>query len=171
MLNRTVAGLILTAIAVLLLVAAGCDETTSSSSRSSSRSEQPSRVVSRPGSNPMSSGSNSGSFRDGSSTGTYRDGGSGTSKTVSVSSRATSWQSTGVYVNAGDSVSISASGSVIHWRSGDGSSSRSCGPGGISGATNESAYLAPGLRKMSLVGKVSGHAFNVGTGTSIKLQK
>jgi hypothetical protein len=154
-------------VCCVFLMLVGCTENRTSSSHSGAES-QPTRVVSRPGSNPLSGNSNTGSFREGSGTGPYPVTSSTESKTVYVSARTASWQSTGMSVNAGDDVSLSASGSVIHWKSGDGRSSKSCGPNGVSGSTNENVYLAPGLRKMGLVGKIHGYVFDVGSSKSFR---
>jgi hypothetical protein len=71
-------------------------------------------------------------------------------------------------VYAGDSISITASGSVVYWKSRDGHESLSCGPSGVGGSTQESTYLVPGLRRMSLVGKIGSSTFHIGSGLSFR---
>jgi len=79
------------------------------------------------------------------------------------------WVDTGVFVNIGDSVSITASGIIYVSGSDPGK-----GPAGVPGrvATDNNSilpgpFLAPGLTCWSLIGRVgNGPAFEVGTGTS-----
>ena len=47
-----------------------------------------------------------------------------------VDSRICSWQSTGIQVAAGDVLTFSASGQVVHWKSADGTQKKYCGPDG-----------------------------------------
>ena len=98
-------------------------------------------------------------------------GGSGAGSsavTVSAAAANPSWQSTSVYLRIGEQIVITASGSVVHWKSKDGSEKQTCGPSGIEGTTNENVYLAPGLRRMALVGKVGRSVFYVGSGKTLQ---
>lgn len=176
--RSTMAALVLL---LLLLSAAACDESSSSSgSRSSSHSSGSSSgaVSTRPGTNPMSPGSSSsGSFRDGATTQVQPSGSTTkpqtvpSTTTVSVYASSPNWQSTGVSLRAGESISLSASGSVVHWKSRDGSEKQTCGPSGVEGTTNENVYLAPGLRRMALVGKVGSSTFYVGSSTTYQARE
>jgi len=91
------------------------------------------------------------------------DGGGSDEITVRVSATDPDWQTTGIRVTRGEAVTFSATGTIVHWKSGDGSQEETCGPDGIEGTTNEDVYLAPGLRKMALVGSIADYTFNVGS--------
>lgn len=91
-------------------------------------------------------------------------GGIGTETfTQQVDSTISSWQSTGIQIESDDTIIISASGQVRYIVGPDGSEGF-CGPGGIEGDTSDPCYLAPGLPRHSLVGKIgSGEPFAIGT--------
>ena len=87
--------------------------------------------------------------------------------TLNVSARVSSWQATGIYIEGGDTLVFSATGSVRYIVGPDGSE-KHCGPGGISGDSSDSCFLAPGKGRHALVGKIgSGPAFRVGSGKTI----
>jgi len=79
-----------------------------------------------------------------------------------------SWQSTGVYANTGDTLVFVACGKVVHWQSRDKTQKQYCGPDGVPGTTNETVYLAPGLIKMGLVGRIGNHFFNIGSSRTVR---
>ena len=85
-------------------------------------------------------------------------------RTVRVSARDPRWQDTGVYVKGGTRIQLLATGTVVHWRSQDRREKATCGPEGIPGETREDVYLAPGLIRMGLVGKIENRIFNIGRG-------
>ena len=79
------------------------------------------------------------------------------------------WVDTGVFVNIGDSVSITASGTV--YLSGTDPGKTPAGVAGCVATDNDSIhpgpFLGPGLTCWSLIGRVGNNpAFEVGTGTS-----
>lgn len=79
------------------------------------------------------------------------------------------WTDSGVYVNAGDSVSITASGVAV-FGSGD-KGTKPAGAQGCAGTDDDSIppgpFLAPGLTCRSLIGRIgAGAPFEIGAGTS-----
>lgn len=99
-------------------------------------------------------------------------GGGSEEFSTSVSARTCAWQSAGVVVSVGDTVTLHASGQVVHWRSQDGTQKEYCGPEGSGqGACDDpgqSCCLAPGLPNNSLVGRIGeGAAFYVGPNKTV----
>lgn len=79
------------------------------------------------------------------------------------------WVDTGVFINIGDSVSITANGTI--YLSGGAPGTTAAGASNCVATANDSKppgpFLAPGLTCWSLVGRIgSNPAFEVGTGTS-----
>jgi len=64
------------------------------------------------------------------------------------------WQSTGIWLNAGDTIVISARGCVAYWTCHACGSARYCGPNGTGGFAYEPCYLAPRCRRNALVGSI-----------------
>ena len=82
--------------------------------------------------------------------------------TQQVDSTVSTWQSTGIVIDADDTVLISASGQVRYIIGPDGVEG-SCGPDGVEGDTSDPCYLAPGLPRHSLIGKIGlGEPFAIG---------
>lgn len=86
----------------------------------------------------------------------------GKSFTVEVHAKGSSWQSTGIQIGSADEVSFTATGQV-RYLVGPDASEEFCGPDGIGGDTSDPCYLAPGLPRHSLVGRIGpGTPFPIG---------